>query len=217
MIRACVVALLLLTAVSASAQPTGPYVTGHMGLSGGDGGAAPAAGGSVGYMTPRRIGFELELSVSPGLDFGEGDLFRSRPIAVFSPFPAPTLDFSGRLLTFQTNVVAALNPNDRLRVFAAGGGGVAQLHQDILYRYPDFVFLPDFTSIGLVPPSFDFEIAEQRSSRSESALCLNAGGLVEYGLSGQFALAADARYTHAFFNREGMHGARVTLRGRWLF
>lgn len=54
--RATCVAILLLTTTSASAQ-TARYVTGHVGLSGGDGGAAPAAGGAVGYVTSRRLAF----------------------------------------------------------------------------------------------------------------------------------------------------------------
>jgi hypothetical protein len=215
--RAAFVALLVLTTTSASAQTIGPYVTGGIGLSGGDGGAAPSAGGSVGYMTPRRLAFELEINVSPGLDFGDLGLTRDRPIGLIFPFPQPTLDATGRLLTFQTNIVAALNTDGRLRVFAAGGGGVAQLHQDILYRYPNLVFPADFTSIGPILPPLQFEIVEQRTSRSESALCLNAGGIVEYALGSRFALATDARYMHAFFNQEGMHTARITVRGRWRF
>ena len=54
--------------LAAAAQTGGPYVAGHIGMTGGDGGASPAAGGSVGYMMPRRLGFEIEVSVSPGLD-----------------------------------------------------------------------------------------------------------------------------------------------------
>ena len=222
--RAACVAILLLTTTSASAQTAGPYVTGHVGLSGGDGGAAPAAGGSVAYMTSRRLAFELEINVSPGLDFGDLGLFRNRPIPVpipvripFPPFPEPTLDATGRLLTFQTNVAAALNTDGKLRVFAAGGGGVAHLHQDILYRFPDLIVPVDFSTQPVVLPPLQFEIFEERISRSESALCLNAGGIVEYDLRSRISLGVDARYLYAFFNRDGMHSARVTVRGRWRF
>jgi hypothetical protein len=151
----------------------------------------------------RRLAFELEINVSPGLDFGELGLFRNRPIPVpipvripFPPFPEPTLDATGRLLTFQTNVAAAL---------------------DILYRFPDLIVPVDFSTQPVVLPPLQFEIFEERISRSERALCLNAGGIVEYDLRSRISLGVDARYLYAFFNRDGMHSARVTVRGRWRF
>jgi hypothetical protein len=58
---------------------------------------------------------------------------------------------------------------------------------------------------------------EQRTSRSENALCLNAGGIVACALGSHFALGFDARYTHAFFSPEALHTAQFGARLRWQF
>ncbi len=58
---------------------------------------------------------------------------------------------------------------------------------------------------------------EQRTSRSDNALCLNAGGIVEYAMSSQPAVAADVRYTHAFFTGSAWDAARITARLRRQF
>ena len=75
--------VLLASIGSAAAQPAGPYVTGHAGATGGDGGGALITGGSAGYMSPRRLAFELEISVSPDVDFP------APPFSILSVFPAP--------------------------------------------------------------------------------------------------------------------------------
>lgn len=217
--------LLLAFAGPSLAQSVGPYVSGHVGVLGGDGGAAVAAGGAVGFMTTRRIGFELELSAWPGLDFG--DLGFSRELPPFPAFiPAPTLDAKGRVLTFETNVVADVGSAGKVRLFVVAGGGVANVRRDIHYRYPDFIFPPEFVlppdldlppGFTLPPPRLEFLILERQISSSESALCLNAGGIVEYAFSSQLSLGVDARYSHAFANRGGMDNARVTVRVGWQF
>ena len=62
--------ILLFTGIgTAVAQPAGPYLTGQVGTSAGDGGAALMTGVAVGYMSPKRLAFELEITVSPSLDF----------------------------------------------------------------------------------------------------------------------------------------------------
>jgi hypothetical protein len=203
----------------------GPYVSGHVGVSGGDSGPAVAAGGSVGYVTPRRLGFELEITVTPGLDLGSLGRREDPPFAQLTPFPfpQPTFEATGRLLTFQTNVTGALNSSSRLRVFVVGGGGMANLHQDIIYRIPGFVFPPFPPTLGglnepvVVFTPLEFDFREERITRSENALCLNAGGIVEFALTARFGLGVDARYMHAFFAREGMDMARVVARARWQF
>jgi hypothetical protein len=220
--RAALAAVLfLLVPGIAPGQTSGPYVTGHIGVSGGDGGPALASGGSVGYLLPRSLGFEVEISVSPGLDLGDLGLMRARPAGFPSLFPEPTIAARGRLLTFHTNVIAPLDSAGRLRVVATGGGGVANLHQDILYRFPRVLFPPDLSFLdGNLPPNLpalDFEFVEERISRSENALSLNAGGIVEYAVRRRFGVGVAARYTHAFFSREGLHGARVTAHARWQF
>jgi hypothetical protein len=222
---AAVAIAVLAGASPALAQDGGPYVAGHTGTLAGDGGAALSAGGSIGYMTARRVAFELELSVSPGLDFGDlGFGAEAPPFPDFFPFP--TLEATGRLLTFHSNVVAEVGATERLRVAVVGGGGMANLHRDILLRYPDIVFPPGFVPPpdlelppGFVLPPFipSFEIVERRIATSENALSLNAGGIVEYAVSPRFLLGVDARYTHAFVDPDGMNNARVTARVRWRF
>jgi hypothetical protein len=222
-IHGLVVILSLLVTRTGSAQTTGPYLSGHVGLSGGDGGGVVTGGGAVGYMMPRRLGFELEVNATPDLDFEDLGLLtnfppRLTPSPLIPSFPAPTINVSGRLLTFQTNAVVALTSSGKLRAFVVGGGGVANLQEDLRYRYPDIVF-PTFdpnTPVLIVPP-LQYTLVERRTSRSENALCLNIGGIVDYALKSRFAIGVDARYIHAFFNRDAVKTARVAARIRWQF
>lgn len=75
---------------------------------------------------------------------------------------------------------------------------------------PPFPFPPDFSLHDLLPT----ETVVVRSSRSQNALCLNAGGIVEYAWAARRFLGVDARYLHAFFDR-GLNLRRVTARARW--
>lgn len=226
---ACSLLLFLLTS-TASAQTAGPYAAGLAGISGGDTGPSFAAGAAVGYMGPQRLGFELEIGVAPGLEFEDVGLLRIRPALLTSLFPAPTRQATGRVLTFQSNVVAVLTRQGNVQVSIVGGGGVANRQQDITWRYPEIVFpggfptLPTFPFTDLDPLQpfpfpfpLDFEIREQRTSRSDNALCLNAGGIVAYALSSPLTVGADVRYTHAFFSVNPWDAARVTARLRWQF
>src|SRR5262245_62075878 len=122
----------------ASAQAGVPYVAGHIGTSAGDGGAALAAGAAVGYITPRRLGFELDVSATPDLDFGDlGVTPTSTTTPLLLPL-LPSIEARGRVLTFQTNALALLASGGKMRAFVSGGGGIANLKQDILYRLPVF-------------------------------------------------------------------------------
>ena len=220
--------VLAFIASTVSAQPAGPYVAGLAGISGGDSGTSFAGGAAVGYMTPHRLGFELEIGIAPGLHFDDLGLPRIQPVVFTSVFPPPSREATGRVLTFQSNVVAALTRQGRLQVSIVGGGGVANRRQDITLRYPEILFPGGFPTFPTFPftdrdplPPFpfplDFEIREQRTSRSDNALCLNAGGLVEYTLSSQLTAGADVRYAHAFFSANAWDAARVTARLRWRF
>ena len=209
----------LLLPSAASAQAAGPYVTGHLGVSGGDTGASLAGGGAVGYMSPERIAFELEVGVTPGLEFGDSLPRILQSSALPSIFPGPSIEARGRVLTFQSNVVATLTGGGPWRISVSGGGGVANRHEDVVVRYADIVF-PDVFPIGLTTSGalpFDFQPREVRTSRSDSALCLNAGAIVEHTLGAALALGADLRYTHAFFSGSGWDAGRVAARLRWQF
>jgi hypothetical protein len=108
----------LLTGVgTAAAQPAGPYLTGQIGTSAGDGGAALITGGAVGYMSPKRLAFELEITVSPSLDFDPP------PLMILAIFPSPRFESQGRMIWFQSNAIATLVDAGKLRVAVAGGGG----------------------------------------------------------------------------------------------
>jgi Outer membrane protein beta-barrel domain len=209
--------LSLSVAAIASAQGAGPYVSGHVGVSGGEGGGQLTGGGAVGYMTPRRLGFELEVSATPDLDLEDLGV-RNLPPPGIVPIPAPTLNVTGRLLTFQTNTVAALPSGGKLRAFVVGGGGVANLQEDLTYRYRDLLFSTlDPNNPVLIVPTLQYNLVERRISRSENALCLNVGGIVEYAFKPRFTLGVDARYQHAFFNSDSLQTARVAARIRWGF
>jgi hypothetical protein len=122
------------------------------------------------------------------------------------------------MLTFQTNAVAALTSGGKLHVFVIGGGGVANLHQDVLYRYPDIVIPTlDPNNPVLVLPPLPSNFVDRRLTRSENALCLNIGGIVDYGLTSRIDIGVDARYTQAFFNPDALKTARVAARIRWHF
>jgi hypothetical protein len=198
-------ALLLLTGVgTAAAQPTGPYLTGQIGASAGDGGATLITGGAVGYMSPKRLAFELEITVSPSLDFDP-------PPLTIAIFPPPRFDSQGRMIWLQTNAIGTLVDAGKLRVAVVGGGGVANLHREITYSIL-LTGLPTFPTI--LPPPIDF--GERTITQSETALALNGGGIVDYEVTRHFRIGADVRYMHAFFS-EPWQAGRVTARVQWQF
>ena len=198
--------LLLIGIGTAAAQPAGPYVAGHVGPSAGDGGAALMTGAAVGYMSPKRLAFELEITISPSLDFDPP------PITILAIFPPPRFESEGRMIWFQSNAVATLVDAGKLRVALVGGGGAANLHREITYSILGFTTLPAFPTV--LPPPFDF--GESTITQSETALALNAGGIVDYELTRHFRIGADLRYMHAFFS-EPWQAGRLTARVQWQF
>ena len=198
--------LLLIGIGTAAAQPAGPYVAGHVGTSAGDGGAALMTGAAVGYMSPKRLAFELEITISPSLDFDPP------PITILAIFPPPRFESEGRMIWFQSNAVATLVDAGKLRVALVGGGGAANLHREVTYSILGFTTLPAFPTV--LPPPFDF--GESTITQSETALALNAGGIVDYELTRHFRIGADLRYMHAFFS-EPWQAGRLTARVQWQF
>ena len=198
--------LLLIGIGTAAAQPAGPYVAGHVGTSAGDGGAALMTSAAVGYMSPKRLAFELEITISPSLDFDPP------PITILAIFPPPRFESEGRMIWFQSNAVATLVDAGKLRVALVGGGGAANLHREMTYSILAFTTLPAFPTV--LPPPFDF--GERTITQSETALALNAGGIVDYELTRHFRIGADVRYMHAFFS-EPWQAGRLTARVQWQF
>ncbi len=189
---------------TATAQPSGPYLTGHIGTSAGDGGAALFTGAAVGYMSPKRLAFELEVTVSPSLDF-------EPPPVTIAIFPPPRFDSQGRMIWLQTNAIGTLVDAGKLRVAVVGGGGVANLHREITYSIL-LTALPIFPTV--LPPPIDF--GDRIITQSETALALNAGGIVDYEVTRHFRIGADVRYMHAFLS-EPWKAGRVTARVQWQF
>jgi hypothetical protein len=201
--------LLLGVPGTAAAQPSGPYLAGHIGTSAGDGGAELITGAAVGYMSPKRLAFELEITVSPSLDFDPP------PVMILAIFPPPRFESRGRMIWFQTNAVATLVDAGRLRVAVAGGGGGAvNLHREITYSILAFTAVPVFSPTTLPPPPIDF--GERTITQSETALALNGGGIVDYDVTRHLRIGADVRYMHAFFS-EPWQAGRVTARLQWQF
>jgi hypothetical protein len=201
--------LLLLTGIAtAAAQPAGPYLTGQIGTSAGDGGAALMMGVAVGYMSPKRLAFELEITVSPSLDFDPP------PVSILAIFPPPRFESQGRMIWFQTSAIGTLVDAGKLRVAVAGGGGIANLHREITYSILALTSVPIFSPTTLLPPPIDF--AERTITQSETALALNIGGIVDYELNRHLRVGADVRYMHAFLSEPWQSG-RVTGRVQWQF
>jgi Outer membrane protein beta-barrel domain len=211
---------ILIAAPDAVAQQTdGPYLVGAAGGIFGDGNTTGSFSAGVGYLTPRSIGFEVELAWSPSiLETPElpaipTPLFPT-DIAGFSP---PDLRVRSRLLTLQTNVVGVLpGSSDRLRAFVDAGGGVADLHRRVHIRRSIPVLPPDLFTNPLTP-ALTFTTIERDVSSSESALVLGAGGGFDYALGAHMAVGTHVRYEHVFTSGEGLDEARIEARLRWMF
>jgi hypothetical protein len=215
-VRRLLVVVYLLGAVSpALAQTTGPYVSGFGSFSTGDGGGAPAGGGSVGWMSARHLGFEVEVAAAWDLDFADDGPRIATDVFLPSIFPLPTFESRGRLLTYQTNAVVSTGWRDRWNVSLIGGGGVASLRRDTRIGYPVISF-PELFGPPL-PSELAVTIVTRDFTTTESALSLNLGGQVEYALTRRLGVAVEGRYLHAFLSAEPLDTGRVAGRIVWRF
>ena len=223
--RTALLSLLLTTLVAplARAQDAGPFVSGFAGVSAGDGAAAPTGGASAGWMSTRGLGFELEIAGAGGLDLLDEDDFPRILDPLPTIFPPPTFESSGRLITFQTNALVSTRSGGRWTITALAGGGVAHLRRRTRFGFSDIVF-PPLGPFSFDTPPLPFDISrleftwrEREITSSDSALCLNAGGAVEFALTRRLSAGVDARYLHAFFAHDGLDTARVAARFRWRF
>jgi hypothetical protein len=140
-----------------------------------------------------------------------------------SIFPQPIFESSGRLITFQTNALVSTGSGSRWTITAMAGGGVAHLRRRTRIGFPNIV-VPPLGPFSFDTPPLPFDInrleftwTEREITTSDSALCLNAGGAVEFALTRRFTAGVDARYLHAFFATGGLDTARVAARLRWRF
>jgi hypothetical protein len=205
MLRVLTVAVVLSASVLVATESwaQGGHVAGGAGLSAGTGGPAPAMRVSAGFQSSRHIGFEVELSVIPRLDFGTHEIGLN-PVGGFdlpSSFPATTIASTGRLTAVQVNVIVPITAARKVRVSAVAGGGTANVRTRVHLRRNAFtlpgISVPGFDLPGLTLPAEDI-------TRSDSAtgLALNAGGLVEYALNPKVGVGVDLRYWHTSASRD---------------
>ena len=203
----------LLTAFPATtqAQTSQPYILGEVGGSFGDGGTAPAVALGLGYLTPRNIGFEFEVSYVPELDFGDPGIPR---IAIFPPIE---IEASGRIVGLQTNIIGILPGGDsKLRAFVVAGGGIADVEQRIRIRGP--IFTPVFPGVpGLPEVPVVSRVFDRDETVSETSLILSAGAGFEYGLTDHLGLGMSVRYQRLFSDPSPLDIARVAVRTTWKF
>lgn len=206
-----VLVLALLTAVPAVAQSAQPYLLGEVGGSFGDGGSAPAVALGFGYLTPHNVGFEIEVSYVPELDFGDPGFPR---IAIFPPV---TIDATGRIVGLQTNVIGVLpGSGTKLRAFVLAGGGIADLDYQLRIETP--IFAPGrgfFTPPPGVPGVFTSGITE--TTQSDTSLVLGAGAGFEYSLTRHLGVGMSVRYQHLFSDPGALDLARAAARVTWRF
>lgn len=192
------------------------FISGSAGLSAGDGGAAPAIAIAAGYLTPRRIGFEVEFGFLPDLDFPTpGVVIQSPTIQIFPPL---IFESTGRILTLHTNVLFPLTRSGKLRVLALGGGGVAAVREHRRVQSEAFVFTPGFPTIpGFEVPPFSSPALDVSTTVTDTALSLNLGGIIEYAVTDRLGVGVDARYGHVFLDENGLDMGRITGKVSWRF
>jgi hypothetical protein len=192
------------------------FISGSAGLSAGDGGAAPAITIAAGYLTPRRIGFEVEFGFTPDLDFPTPDFVIQSPTTEI--FPPLVFESTGRILTLHTNVLFPLTTSGRLRVLALGGGGVGSVREHRRVQREAIVLTPGFPTIpGFEVPPFSSPALDVTTTVTDTALSLNLGGVIEYAVTDRLGVGVDARYGHVFLDRNGLDMGRITGRMSWRF
>jgi hypothetical protein len=204
MLRVMAVVVVLSTSVMVPTESLaqGGHLAGGAGLSAGTGGRAPAMKVSAGFQSSPHIGFELELSVLPRLDFGTHEIGLNPVVGLDLPpsFPTTTIASTGRLTAVQVNVIVPITAGGKLRVSAVAGGGTAHVRTRVHLQRNAFtlpgISVPGFDLPGLTLPAEDI-------TRSESAtgLALNTGGLVEYPLNPKVGVGVDLRYWHTSASR----------------
>ena len=197
-------------AAPAVAQDAHPYLLGEVGGSFGDGGSAPAVVLGFGYLTPRNVGFEIEVSYVPDLDFGDPGFPR---IAIFPPI---SIDATGRLVGLQTHVIGVLpGSGTKLRAFVLGGGGIMDVEYRLRIDSPIFTPIGPFTPPVEFPPVFTSRVTE--TTQSDTGLVLGAGAGFEYALTRQFGVGMAVRYQRVFSDPRDLDLARATARVTWRF
>ena len=220
-----VVVLTLAFAATASAQTrpgtgtgtgTGGKVFGLVGGSFGDGGTAVVTSGGAGVRLTRHLGLDLEVLHVSGLYLSEDDFF-ILPLTF-----APSIEREGGLTAFLTKLNVDFPVGDRLIPFVAGGGGVAQLSEEISFDVFDIDDRNDVTDIRqqvgrqfvsgrpLIFPPDDI-------TRSETGLALTLEGGLDLRLWKGFSLGGGARWLRLLSDRGTFDFAQITSRVSYRF
>ncbi len=219
------VVLSLGTGATAAAQDA--FVAGSAGVCTGAG-TTGSFGVSAGYLMSKHFGLEVELGVTPDvvrdIELPTIQALRDIPQPIAPIFPPLTLDRSGTLYAFHTNVIVPLADRPKLRISAVAGGGVATLsekvhvHQDG-FDFPAIPGLPDIPGLPQVPglPGITFPAIDATSTQSHTGLSLTAGGIVEVPVTERLAIGADVRYQHVFLSDLSLDLTRISGRVRWRF
>jgi hypothetical protein len=206
--------------IAAAQQTDGPYLIGSGGGIFGDANTTGSFSVGFGYLTPRRVGLEVELAWSPSILKTPDVQIATAPfpsnVVVFPPLE---LRVRSRLLTLQTNVLGVLpGSGTRLRAFVEAGGGIADLHRR-LHLKESIPVLPPLSDLFTNPvfPPLTFTTIERDISSLQTALVLGAGGGFDYALGAHIGAGTHVRYEHLFTNGEALDEARIEARVRWKF
>jgi hypothetical protein len=200
----------------------GGHVAAGGGLSLGTGGPAPAVTVAAGYQPSPRIGFALELSVIPELDFGRRELPEILSITPLPALPKTVLTSTGGLTAVQVDVIVPITTAGKLRISAVAGGGTASLRTRIHLHRDAFTFptlpgvsLPESFVLPPLPP-LTLPAQDLTQTGTTTGLALNTGALLDYALSAKIGFGVDVRYLHTSASRD-IDIARTLARVVWRF
>jgi hypothetical protein len=183
----------------------------------GDGGLAPTVAGSAGYRFTRNLGFEIEVTALPGLDFDDDSDFSilESPDSVLTAeigalglvLPPPRFESTGRAITVLSNVVGEFPVGRSLRPYLVAGGGVGHVRR----RF-------EFSAVRAIIPRlgsldsfiYDYEL-------SDTALALNIGGGVDIAVGKGVAVGGDLRYLRLFGEGTDYNMVRIGTRASYRF
>ena len=216
-----VVGLTLAFATTASAQDrpgTGGKVFGLVGGSFGDGGTAVVTSGGAGVRLTRHLGLDLEVLHVSGLDLSEDDFF----ILPLTFAPPIDIEREGGLTAFLTKLNVDFPVGDRLIPFVSGGGGVAQLSEEISF---DVFDIDDRNDTIDIPPQLRRRFGSGRPlifppndiTRSETGLVLTLEGGLDLRLWKGFTLGGGARWLRLLSDRGTFDFAQITSRVSYRF
>ena len=226
-ISASALALTVALGMPAAAAPaeSGLKIAANVGASMGDGNTSVAAGGAIGYRFTRNVGFEVEVSYTPSLEFdGWGTSYpvgmpgfqpghvistligaNGLPIGAAEQTLYPTISerTSGTMLTFLASFVGEIPTGvSWLCPYVQVGAGSATVTEK--YGVGNLM-----GETGMAGPMGHIEL-------SQTSLAITAGGGVDFPIWKALAVGVDARYIHVAREGRALNtvraGARISYR-----